>query len=199
MPIGLWQGILSQRSFWRLKADSKWGYDIHPWSDIYEPQFLCADFIYLCCPLTSHLWHFSRVSMAWRDLILRTCICGIIGILRGYVIRSGRRPEGSQRPMIYQRMAHPRAHDVASQASSSIRCRRAEGPSIYWIIQGLCLTYNCVSQYIRSYFPEMCHKSHWILQRIHRMAVCYRQAFTLSRRCRVSRSRPRVFHETIPV
>ena len=40
----------------------------------------------------------------------------------------------------------------------------------------------------------MCNKLHWIQQRIYR---CNRRAFTLSRRCRVSRSRPRVSRETI--
>ena len=104
-----------------------------------------------------------------------------------------------QNPMIYQRMANPRAHDVASQATDSIRCPRAEGPIIYWITQGLYLTYNCVPQYIWGYFAEMCNKSHWILQRIYRLKVCNRRAFALSRRCRVSRSRPRVSGETITV
>ena len=36
-------------------------------------------------------------------------------------------------------MANPHAHDVASQATDSMRCPRAEGPSIYWITQGLYL------------------------------------------------------------
>ena len=96
-------------------------------------------------------------------------------------------------------MANPRAHDVASQATDSIRCPRAEGPSIYWITQGLYVTYNCVPQYIWGYFAEMCNTSHWILQRIYRLKVCNRRAFALSRRCRVSRSRPRVSGETITV
>ena len=38
--------------------------------------------------------------------------------------------------MIYQKMANPRAHDVASQATDSMRCARTEGPSIYWITEG---------------------------------------------------------------
>ena len=67
------------------------------------------------------------------------------------------------------------------------------------ITQGLYLTYNCVPQYIWGYFAEMCNKSHWILQRIYRLKVCNRRAFALSRRCRVSRSRPRVSGETITV
>ena len=101
--------------------------------------------------------------------------------------------------MIYQRMANPRAHDVAGQATDSMRCPRAEGPSIYWTTQGLYLTYNCVPQYMWGYFAEMCNKSQWILQRIYRLKVCNRRAFALSRRCRVSRSRPRVSGETIMV
>ena len=36
--------------------------------------------------------------------------------------------------MVYQRMAYPYAHDVASLATNMIRCPRAEGPSIYIII-----------------------------------------------------------------
>ena len=51
--------------------------------------------------------------------------------------------------MIYQRLANPRAHDVASQTTDSIGCPMAEGSSIYWITQGLYLTYNCVPQYMR--------------------------------------------------
>ena len=102
--------------------------------------------------------------------------------------------------MIYQRMANPRAHDVASQTTDSIRCPRAEGPSIYWITQGLYLTYNCFPQYIIwGYFTEMCNKSHWILQRIYRSKVCNRRAFALSRCCWVSRSRPRESGETVTV
>ena len=69
-------------------------------------------------------------------------------------------------------MANPRAHDVASQATDSIRCP----------------CNRC-----------LCNKSHWILQRIYRLTFCNRRAFTLSRRCRVSRSRPRVSGETITV
>ena len=64
---------------------------------------------------------------------------------------------------------------------------------------GLYLTYNCAPQYIWGYFAEMWNKSHWILQRIYRLTVCNRRAFALLRRCRVSRSRPRVFCETITV
>ena len=101
--------------------------------------------------------------------------------------------------MIYQRMANPRTHDVASQATDSIICPRAGGPSIYWITQGLYLTYNCVPQYIWGYLAEMCNKSHCIQQRMYRLKVCNRRAFALSRRCRVSRSRPRVSGETITV
>ena len=101
--------------------------------------------------------------------------------------------------MIYQRMANPRAHEVASQATDPIRCPRAEGSSIYWITQGLYLTYNCVPQYIWDHFAEMFNKSHWILQIIYRLKVCNRRAFALSRRCRVSRSCPRVSGETIGV
>ena len=88
------------------------------------------------------------------------------------------------------------------QATNSIRCPRAEGPSIYhiyWIAQGLYLTYNCVPQYIWGYFREMCNKSHWILQRFYRSKVCYRRTFALSRRCWVSRTRPRVLREAITV
>ena len=96
-------------------------------------------------------------------------------------------------------MANPRAHDVASQAIDSLRCPRAEGPSIYWITQGLYLTYNCVPQYIWGSFAEMCNKSHLFLLRIFRLKVCNRRAFPLSRRCRVSRSRSRVFRETLTV
>ena len=83
-------------------------------------------------------------------------------------------------------MANPRVHDVASQATDSIRCPRAEGLSIYWITQGLYLTCNCLPQYIWGYFAEMYNKSHWILQRIYRLKVCNRRAFALPRRCRVS-------------
>ena len=101
--------------------------------------------------------------------------------------------------MIYQRMAYPRAHEVASQATNSVRCPRAEGQSIYWITQGLYLNYNCIPQFIRGYFAEMCNKTHWILQRIYRLTLCNRRAVALSRRWRVSRSRPRVFRETITV
>ena len=32
--------------------------------------------------------------------------------------------------MVYQRMAYPYAHDVASQATNWIRCPKSEGPSI---------------------------------------------------------------------
>ena len=64
---------------------------------------------------------------------------------------------------------------------------------------GLYLTYNCAPQYIWGYFAEMWNKSHWILQRIYRLTVCNRRAFALLRHCRVSRSRPRVFRETITV
>ena len=64
---------------------------------------------------------------------------------------------------------------------------------------GLYLTYNCHPQYIWGYFAEKWNKSHWILQRIYRLTVYNRRAFALSRRCRVSRSRPRVFRETITV
>ena len=102
-------------------------------------------------------------------------------------------------PMLYQRLANQRAHDLASQATNSMRWPRAEGQSIYWITQGLYLTYICFPQYIWGYFAEMCNKSHWILQRIFRLTVCNRRAFALSRRCRVSRSGPRVFRETITV
>ena len=45
----------------------------------------------------------------------------------------------------------------------------------------------------------MRNKSHWIQQRIYRLTVCNRRAIALSRRCWVSRSRPRVFRETITV
>ena len=83
------------------------------------------------------------------------------------------------------------------EPSHSIRCPRAEGPSIYWITQRLYLTYNCVPQHIWGYFAEMCNKSHWILQRHYRLTVCNRRAFALSRRCLVSRSRPRVFRDTM--
>ena len=96
-------------------------------------------------------------------------------------------------------MANPCAHDVASQATDSIRCPRAEGPSIYWITQGLYFTYNCVPQYMWGYFAEMYNKSHWILQRIYRLKVCNRRAFALSMFFRVSRSSPRVSGETITV
>ena len=96
-------------------------------------------------------------------------------------------------------MAYPRAHDVASQATHSIRCPRAEGPSIYWITLGLYWNYNCVLQDIWSYFSEMRNKSHWIQQRIYRLTVCNRGAFALPRRCWGSRSRPRVFRERITV
>ena len=75
--------------------------------------------------------------------------------------------------------------------------RGPKGRAFIASTQGLNSTYNYVSQYIWGYFPEMCNKSHWILQRIYRLTVCDRRAFALSRRCRVSRSRPRVFHETI--
>ena len=61
---------------------------------------------------------------------------------------------------------------------------------------GTALNYNCVPQYMWGYFSEMRNKSHWIQQRIYRLTVCNRRAFALSRRCRVSRSCPRVFHET---
>ena len=37
--------------------------------------------------------------------------------------------------MIYQRMAYPREREVASQAANSIRCPRADGPSIYVFIE----------------------------------------------------------------
>ena len=37
--------------------------------------------------------------------------------------------------MIYQRMAYPRARKVASQATNSIRCPRADGLNIYWMTQ----------------------------------------------------------------
>ena len=63
--------------------------------------------------------------------------------------------------------------------------------------RGLYLTYNAVPQYIWGYFSEMCNKSHWIQQRMYRLAVCNRCAFALSRRCRVSRSRPCVCRETV--
>ena len=46
---------------------------------------------------------------------------------------------------------------------------------------------------------KMRNKSHWIQQRIYRLTVCNRRAFAFSRRCWVSRSRPRVFRETITV
>ena len=110
-------------------------------------------------------------------LLLQCFTLNRIGILHGYAIQSGRRPEGSLRsapaadfprdvcltvsrnhavfllsstnvyltqqiwsfeiinPMIYQRMAYPRAREVASQATNSIRCPRADGASIYWITQ----------------------------------------------------------------
>ena len=64
---------------------------------------------------------------------------------------------------------------------------------------GLYFTYNCHPQYIWGYFAEKWNKSHWKLQRIYRLTVCNRRAYALSRRCRVSRSRPRVFRETIGV
>ena len=64
---------------------------------------------------------------------------------------------------------------------------------------GLYFTYNCHPQYIWGYFAEKWNKSHWILQRIYRLTVCNHRAFALSRCCRVSRSRPRVFRETITV
>ena len=101
--------------------------------------------------------------------------------------------------MIYERTAYPRAHDVVSQATNSKKCTRAEGPIIYWTAEGLYLTYNCVPQYRWGYFTEMCNKLHWILQRIYRLKVCNPRAFALSMRCRLSRSHPRVFHETITV
>ena len=96
-------------------------------------------------------------------------------------------------------MAYPRAHDVAGQATNTIRCPRAEVPSIYWITQGVYLDYNCVPQFILGYFAEMGYKSHGILQRIYRLTHCNRRAFVLSIRCRLSHSRPRVFRETITV
>ena len=80
-------------------------------------------------------------------------------------------------PMIYQKMAYPREHDVASQATNSIRCLRAKGPSIHWITLGLYSNYNCVPQYIWGYFLEMRNKSHWIQQRIYRLTVCNRRAW----------------------
>ena len=95
-------------------------------------------------------------------------------------------------------MAYPTAHDVASQAINLIRCPRAEGPSIYWITLEL-LKLQLRSSIYRGYFSEMRSKSHWIQQRIYRLTVCNRRAFALSRRCWVSRSRPRVFRETITV
>ena len=95
--------------------------------------------------------------------------------------------------MIYQRMANPHTCDFVSQATNSIRCPRAEGLSIYWLTQGLYLTYNMCPQYIWGYFTEMCNKSHWIPQRIYRLKVCNRRALALSRRC------PHVFRETITV
>ena len=55
--------------------------------------------------------------------------------------------------MIYQRMVYPSAREVASQATNSIRCPRADGPSIYWITQDCTLptiatlnTYGVISQ-----------------------------------------------------
>ena len=97
-------------------------------------------------------------------------------------------------PMIYQWMAYPRTREVASQATKSIRCPRTAQAFMHLLINpGLYLTYNW------GYFAEMWNKSHWILQRIYRLTVCNRRAFALSRRCRVSRSRPRVFRETITV
>ena len=96
-------------------------------------------------------------------------------------------------------MAYPRPAWRPSKATNSIKCPRAEGPSIYWITQGLLITNNCVPQYIWGFLVEMCKKSHWILRRIYRLIVCNRRAFLLSRRCRVTRSRPRVFRETITV
>ena len=79
------------------------------------------------------------------------------------------------------------------------RCPRAEGPSIYSINPGTVLNLQFRPSIYMGYFPEMCNKSHWILQRIYRLTDCDNRTFALSRCFRVSRSRPRVFHETITV
>ena len=103
-----------------------------------------------------------------------------------------------------QRLAYPRAHDVASRArsratNSITRIRVSEG----WRPEHLLNNPGTVlylqlrpSIYIWGYFSEMCNKSHWIQQRIYR---CNRRAFALSRRYWVSRSLPRVSRETITV
>ena len=65
--------------------------------------------------------------------------------------------------------------------------------------RGTVLNLQLRPSYWWGYFKEMCNKLHWILQRIYRLKVCNPRAFALSMRCRLSRSHPRVFHETITV
>ena len=96
------------------------------------------------------------------------------------------------------RKAYPRAHDVASQAINSDDMCEGRWPEHLLITQGLYSTCNSIPQYILGYFVEMYNRLYRILHRIYRLTVCNCLAFALSRR-RVSRTRPRVFRETITV
>ena len=148
----------------------------------------------------------------------------IIGILHGYTIGSGRRPSGSERPqgsipfIQYKCIVNTTKVKLWNYKSNDLPANGL--PTLAWSHQpshqldkvsegrrpehllnnpGLYITYNCAPQYIWGYFAEIWNKSHWFLQRIYRLTVCNHHAFVLSRSCRVSRSRPHVFHETIMV
>ena len=119
----------------------------------------------------------------------------IIGILRVFAIRSGRRPSGSQRPQ-YKcivnttkvKLWNYKSNDLPANGLPTRAWSRQPSHQLDKVSEGrrpghllnnpgLYLTYNCHPQYIWGYFAEKWNKSHWILQRIYRLTVCNRRAF----------------------